>query len=373
MKIRCNRETFVEAISVVSRAVSTRATLPSLEGILLKAQDNAIELFGYDLDTGIVTNVEAHVDREGEIVLPARVLLEIVRKLPEEQMEFSVGDKFLTEIKSGFAQFTILGIDPADFPEFPSMGDTAAVSIAQNTLRSMIDQTLFAVAQSAQADAKPVHTGTLFVLSEENNSVTLVSVDGYRLALRRETCKIEESMRFIVPGRALSEMLRILPENDEKTKILVSKRHILFHVGPYEIFSRLLEGEFLDYMAAIPKKSDIRVRVSTREFIASIERAGLLISDRIKSPIRLQFSQDAIVLSCSTALGRVTDKIPAKTNGGPLEMGFNNRYLLDALRAAGCDEVTLEISGPLSPMKVVPLSGDGFLFLVLPVRLKNEQ
>jgi DNA polymerase-3 subunit beta len=155
MKIRCNRETFVEAISVVSRAVSTRATLPSLEGILLKAQDNAVELFGYDLDTGIVTNVEAHVDREGEIVLPARVLLEIVRKLPEEQMEISVGDKFLTEIKSGFAQFTILGIDPADFPEFPSMGDTAAVSIAQNTLRSMIDQTLFAVAQSAQATQSP--------------------------------------------------------------------------------------------------------------------------------------------------------------------------------------------------------------------------
>lgn len=368
MNIRCNRSEFCEAVSVVSRVVSSRSSLPALEGILLRTVSDGLELLGYDLDTGISTRIDAQLTEGGEIVLPAKVLLDIARRMPGDTVSLKSGDKCLTELKSGAAEYTILGMPADEFPEFPALGDAACVSLPQNVLRSMIDQTLFAVSQS---DSKPVHTGSLFELSEEG-LVTVVSVDGYRLALRREQAKIEKGLRFVVPGRTLSEVLRILGDVDDMAGLMVSRKHIVIHIGGYRVLSRLLEGDFLDYKTAIPKSGTVRVRVNTRDFMDSIERASLLISDRVKSPLRVRFERDEISLTCSTALGRAFDKLAAATEGEPLEMGFNNRYLLDALRNADCDEVSLEISGPLSPMKILPITGDSFLFLVLPVRLKAD-
>jgi DNA polymerase-3 subunit beta len=232
----------------------------------------------------------------------------------------------------------------------------------------MIDQTLFAISQS---DAKPIHTGSLFEL--EDGIIQVVSVDGYRLALRREHVSSTDSLRFVVPGRTLTEVSRILdPDSEEEAECYVARKHVFFQAGQYEVYSRLLEGDFLDYQAAIPKNGSIRVRVSTREMIDSVDRVSLLINDRLKSPLRVKFEKSEILLSCSTALGRASDSFHAENEGEPIEMGFNNRYLLDALRSTDCDEVILEIAGPLSPMKVLPVDGDSFLFLVLPVRLRTE-
>jgi DNA polymerase-3 subunit beta len=368
MKIRCEKSSFFDAVSVVSRAVSGRSSLPILEGILLRAFDGGLELSGYDLDTGISTKIEAVVEKQGEIVLPARVLLDIARRLPGEFATIWVGEKCLTEIKSGAAEYTLLGMPAEEFPEFPSIGETADLSVPENALKSMIDQTLFAVSQS---DSKPVHTGSLFEIGDDR--MVLVSVDGYRLALRRERVKAQRSMRFVVPGRTLAEVSRILSETSENPAgMRISKKHIVFHIGAFQVFSRLLEGDFIDYNAAIPKQGELRVRVSNRALTDAVERVSLIISDRIKSPLRLRFEKGEIHLSCSTSLGRATDTVAADIQGDPLEMGFNSRYLLDALRNAQYDEVVLEMSGALSPMKVLPVTGDGFLFLVLPVRLKSE-
>ena len=368
MKIKCEKSALSEAAAVVSRAVSSRSPIPTLEGILIRTADNVIELFGYDLDIGISTKIEGQIDLPGEIVLPAKVLLDIVRKLPGEFVTITTGEKCLTEIKSGVSEFTILGMPADEFPEFPSIGEVTDFSIPENVLKTMIEQTIFAISQS---DAKPVHTGSLFDV--KGDLLTVVSIDGYRLALRNEKIIFDKDMRFVVPGRALNEVSRVLDEStDALAGMQISKKHIIFHVGNFQIFSRLLEGDFLDYLAAIPKSSSIQVKLNTREMIEAVERVSLLISDKIKSPLRLKFSDNEIVLTCSTALGRATDTVFAKIDGGALEMGFNNRYLLDALRAAQCDEVVLEISGPLSPMKVVPVNSDSFLFLVLPVRLKSD-
>ena len=368
MKIRCEKKIFCDAVSIVSRAVSSRSSLPALEGILIRTRNNQIELVGYDLDTGITTAISAQIDENGEILLPAKVLLDISKRMPGEFISISVGEKSLTEIKSGEAEYTILGMSAEEFPEFPNIGDSTSFQISQNILRSMIDQTLFAVSQS---DAKPVHTGSLFELSEDN-TISVVSVDGYRLALRKESVQIESPLRFIVPGRALSEVIRILQDNDNLTQVSVSRKHIIFKIGEYQLFSRLLEGDFLDYKAAIPKGSTLKVKVNTDDFIESIERVGLLISDRVKSPLKVKVDDSGIIMTCSTSLGRAYDRMTAKIDGESVEIGFNNRYLIDALRNADCDEVQLEISGPLSPMKVVPANGDHFLFLVLPVRLKAD-
>ncbi|MBP1578288.1 MAG: DNA polymerase III subunit beta [Oscillospiraceae bacterium] len=368
MKIKCEKNVLSEAASVVSRAVSSRSPLPALEGILMRTVEGGVELFGYDLDIGISTKIEAQIEAPGEIVMPAKVLLDIVRKLPGEFVSISVGEKCLTEIKSGVSEFTILGMAADEFPDFPSIGEVTDFSIPQNTLKSMIDQTIFAISQS---DAKPIHTGSLFEVKD--GFISVVSVDGYRLALRKEKVLFEKQIKFVVPGRALNEVSRILTvDSDETVGMEISKKHIIMHIGNFQVFSRLLEGDFLEYRNSIPKSSSIEVRVNTREMIEAVERVSLLISDRIKSPLRVRFVENEIIMNCSTALGKATDTIGAKIEGGQLEMGFNNRYLLDALRAAQCDEVILQLSGALSPMKVVPVGGEEFLFLVLPVRLKSE-
>lgn len=367
MKIKCEKIKLCDAAAVVSRAVSSRSPLPVLEGLLLRADKNGLSLYGYDLDIGISTTIEVQTEQPGEIVLPAKVLLDIVRRLPGETVTISADAKALCEIQSGASQFTILGMTSEEFPEFPQCSEGEALPLNETTLRSMIAQTGFAV---SQADAKPVHTGSLFDMTGEE--LCLVSVDGYRLALRREPLA-GDPRRFVVPGRTLTELSRILTDEGRELQLHVSKKHVFFTIGEYRIFSRLLEGDFLDYRAAIPNGGGMRVRVNTRVFIDAVERVSLLISDRIKSPLRVRFDNNGeILLSCSTTLGKANDIVAAAVEGDTLEMGFNHRYLLDALRAADCDEVQLEMGGALSPMKVLPVQGDSFVFLVLPVRLKTD-
>lgn len=368
MKFSCETQALGQTIANVSLAVSPKSTLASLEGILVTARDKTLTLVGYNLELGITATLPAKVDEEGQVVIPCKLFSEIVRKTASPEIEISCDQRFLVEIRGGVSEFTILGMSALEFPELPAVGDGDTVSLPQNKLRSMVDQTLFAVAQN---DAKPVHTGCLFVLEEDQ--LTVVAVDGFRLALRREKVEPQEkTMRFVVPGRSLTELLKLLGDGDAQVGLQVSKKHILFQIGGTSIVSRLLEGEFLDYNAAIPKNCSTTVKVSTRGLASSIERTSLLISDRLKSPLRVVFDQGLIQMSCSTTIGKAYDECQCQSQGPRVEMGFNNRYLMDALKNSGTDMVKLEIGGPLSPMKVLPLEGEDFLFLVLPMKLKSE-
>lgn len=368
MRFHCKKSLLTEAVTNVSRVIPSKSSIPALEGIQIKAYGNTLQLTGYDMEAGITTVMEAAVSQEGEIVLSARLFADMLRKMAGEDVSVEVGDKYLTEIKSANSKFTILGIPSDEFPELPEIEDGAGIQLGQATLQSMIDQTLFAVAQT---DAKPVHTGSLFDI--QTGQFSLVSVDGYRLAMRVEPVSSEETLSFVVPGKVLAEISKLLEEDSEQPAILnVSRRHIVFKIGQYSVISRLLEGEFLDYKASIPAGGATTVRISTRAFIDSIERVSLLISDRLRSPLRVIFEEGTIKISCSTSLGRSYDELECSLTGPAVEMGFNNKYLLDALKAAGSDEVLLQISGALSPIKVLPPMGEDYLFLVLPVRLKNE-
>lgn len=367
MKFNCNKDTLAEALVNVGRAIPAKSTLPPLEGVLLKARDGRLLLTGYDLETGITTSMEARVPEPGEVVLNARLFSDIVRKMPCEQIAVEVDEKLLTKIEGGVARFTILGIPAAEFPELPAVGDCVTVELEQQKLQSMIDQTQFAIAAT---DAKPVHTGSKFLL--EDGRITVASVDGYRLAIRRERIKTAEKLSFVVPGKTLAEISKMIKDGEDAAKISVSRRHVIFEIGGYQVVTRLLEGEFLDFMSAIPAGVSTTVTAGTREFIDSIERTSILISDRLRSPLRVEFSEQGVNMSCSSAVGRASDQFAARVEGDSLEMGFNNKYLLDALRASGSDQIKLELNGPLSPVKMVPMQGDEFLFLVLPVRLKSE-
>lgn len=368
MKFSCNTDLLSKAIANVSLAVSPKSNLTALEGILVQAHANVITLMGYNLELGITTSIPATIEETGEVIIPAKLFSEIIRKTESEEISIYADSRFLVEIKAGVSQFTILGMSPLEFPELPNVGeDTAILKLPQNTLRSMISQTIFAVATT---DAKPVHTGCLFNL--EKNQITVVAVDGFRLALRKENIQVEEPIKFIVPGKNLADLLKLLDDSDDLLELQISKRHILFTTEQYSVISRLLEGDFLDYIAAIPKEISTTVEINTRSMINSIERTALLISDRLKSPLRIEFGDNLVKMSCSTTIGKAYDECSCNSQGPQTEMGFNNRYLMDALRNADTDIVRLEISGPLSPMKVLPPEGDQFLFLVLPMRLKNE-
>lgn len=367
MKFTVNKSDITEAVGNIQRAVSTKTSIPALEGILLGADENGLELCAYDLELGITTVIPAFVTEPGKAVLSAKLFSDIVRRTPAETITVTVDEKNMATLESGYSRFSIIGIPAEEFPELPKLSDSTQFSLAGSLLKSMIRQTLFAIAES---DAKPIHQGSLFNM--EKGVLDVVSVDGYRLAKRSEPIQFEEDLSFVVPGKTLSEILKLIKESDDPVEISAGRRHILFKIDNYTVISSLLEGEFLNYKAAIPPDSQTEVVLKTREAIDSVERVSLLITDRLKSPVRCLFSDNELKLNCTTSMGRASDQLDVEMTGQSVEIGFNNRYLLEALRNTECDEVKVQLGGPLSPMKVVPKDGDSFLFLVLPVRLKSE-
>ncbi|MDO4459679.1 MAG: DNA polymerase III subunit beta [Clostridia bacterium] len=365
MKFTVNTKEFSDAVMNLQRAVSSKTSIPALEGILIKTDVGSIELTAYDLEMGMQTKLLANVSEQGEVILPAKLFSDIVKKAPADLVSVTTDDKNIATLESGDSSFTIIGINAEEFPELPSVGNAEPITLEADILKSMIRQTIFAVAES---DAKPVHQGSLFNIS--GGVLEVVSVDGFRLALRKENVNVTKSISFVVPGKTLSEVIKLV--KDGNVDIFPGKRHIMFRIDNYTVISGILEGEFLDYKAAIPKQSSAELTLRTRDFIESTERVSLIISDRLKSPVRCVFEEGGVKLSCTTSIGRAFDRFPAELKGNGFEMGFNNKYLLDALKNAECDEITLKLGGPLSPMIMTPKGSDSFLFLVLPVRLKSE-
>lgn len=367
MKFNVMRSDIVSAVQNVSRAVSTKSTLPALEGILIKAYNNTLTLSGYDLELGITTTVEASVMEEGEIVVGARLFSEIVRKLPEELVSFETDERMIIYIKSGNADYQIVGISSIDYPELPTFEALDTIEIGAGVLRNMIRQTLYAVSDNI---AKPIYTGSLFDI--KNKIMRIVSIDGYRMAVRQEATESDADTRFIVPGKMQNEILKLIGDDNEKISVRVGQRHVAFVVSNYYVFSRLIEGTFLDYQSTIPKDERTKLKVNTRSFINAVERMSLVTSERVQSPVRIGITADQVRLSCRTAVGRASDVLAVSSAGSEVEIGFNSRYLLDALKYSECDEVTLILNGGLSPMIVKPAQGDDFIFLVVPMRLNDE-
>ncbi len=363
MKFTVNKSAFSEALTNILRVVSSKSTIPALEGVLFVTNDKTIELTAYDLEIGMKTVIDADITTEGKIVIPAKLIAEIVRKAPSDNINITINDKNVAEITSGNSEFSIVCINPDEFIQLPSIGNENSIKINTELLKGMINQTIFATADN---DSKPINQGSLFNI--EDGVFDLVSVDGYRLAMRKERVNLSERMNFIVPGKALSELVKL--NGDEEIEIFPGRRHIMFKIGNYTLVSSVLEGEFLDYKTAIPKNGDTLVHVNTRKFIESTERVSLLINDRLKSPVKCIFEDNFIKLSCNTAIGKANDELECTINGPSLQMGFNNKYLLDALKHCDCDEILIKITGAINPMVICPPEGDNFLFLVLPVRLK---
>ena len=366
MNIICDKTLLSAAIDGVSKAVTLRSTIPVLEGILLKAEGFQLTLTGYDLEMGIVTTIEANVKEPGEIVLNAKLLSSMISRMPAGQISIVAADNGKTTIQSGVAQFEIQSMPATDFPDLPNTGAEQTLTIKTGVLRDMIDRTLYAVSQD---EKKPAHTGELFAI--EPDKLTVVALDGYRLAIIEKPVKAAKDISIIIPAKTLAEAIKLFTDDDEVVHIAANRRFVVFSSRTYTVISRLIEGDFLDYKRVIPEGYHTRVTVDVRDFSNSIERASLIITERLKNPLRITFDGN-ITVRCQTTLGKVVDELDAEIEGEPVEIGFNNRYLLDALRYSRCDKLVFEVSGPLSPVKVLPKDGGDFLFLVLPVRFKND-
>ena len=336
MKFSCEKALLQSAIAVTSRAVAQKSSIPALEGLLLRAGQE-LTVSGYNMNTGIRTKLSAGVDEAGEIVLNARLFGDIIRRMPDDMITFSADERQMVHLSCGDADFDILGLSAADYPDLPEVEDEYAVSIQQRVLRSMIEETAFAVSTN---ESRPVHTGALFV----------------------------------APGAALNEVKSICGDTEDTASVTLGRRHILFEVGDTELICRRLEGEFLDYKNAIPRANPISMVAETKSLIESIDRVSVVISDKLKSPVRCVFDHDKVMLSAKTGNGEAKDVCRLSGDGGGLEIGFNNRYLMEALRYAPADTVKIELNTGVSPAIIVPTDEkDNFLYMVLPVRLKSAE
>ena len=370
MKFSCEKVLLQSAIAVTSRAVAQKSSIPALEGLLLHV-DSGLTVSGYNMQTGIRTKVSADVGSGGDIVLNARLFGDIIRRMPDDVVTVSVDDRQTVHLSCGDANFDILGLSAADYPDLPEVEDEYAMSIQQKTLRAMIEEVAFAVSTN---ESRPVHTGALFEISDAG--LTMVAVDGFRLAVRREKLENMEggAFSFVAPGSALSEVKGICADTEDLATVTLGRRHILFEVGDTELICRRLEGEFLDYKNAIPRKNPITLIADTKSLIESIDRVSVVISDKLKSPVRCLFECDKVTLTAKTGNGESRDVCRLSGDGGGLEIGFNNRYLMEALRYAPADTVKIELNTGVSPAVIVPVEGEeNFLYMVLPVRLKSAE
>lgn len=366
MKIVCDSAEFGKACMNVQRTVSNKSTIPALEGILIEAENGKVRLTGYDLEVGSKIVNDAEVYSEGRVVLSAKNLCDILRMVPDETVSIECDDRNICKIKSGEAEYSLIGTSADEYPELPALTKFSPVSVNLNVLKDMIRKTIFSV---SVGERNPVHTGVKFEIGE--GQIVLVAVDGARLAIRRENVnyQLEENMlQFVVPAKTLNEISKLAGDDESEIEILVGDRHIIFKFDNYEIISRLLEGNFINYKAAIPLTSSTQIRVNTRRLIECIERTSLIITDK-SSPVRCSIENGVMKFSSVTAIGTASDKIAAEIEGNNLEIGFNNRFVLDALKVCDKEEIRIEMGSSNQPIIFRPLEGEEFFFLVLPVRI----
>lgn len=366
MRFTCEKSTLVAAVSVASRTVAQKSTISAIEGICFRAGLN-LQLTGFNLETAITVAIDADIQVQGACIMPARLLFDIIRRLPEGPVSVAVDDNYKVIIKAGYSNFAISASDAEDYPELPDVESRNGVTMPQSKLREMISGTIFAVAEN---QSRPIHTGCLFEV--ENDTISVVAVDGYRLARRtyHPEAPTGRTMHFVVPAAALKEVEKILSD-EGNVMFTLGPKHILFEIGNATLICRLLEGDFLDWHRVVPTDCPVKLTANVSDLAATIDRVGLIVTEKLKSPVRCVFGDNVATFRTATTIGAAEDQCAIAGNGEELEIGFNCRYLADALRAVPSEEVCLELKNGLSPIVFTPVrEEDDFAYMVLPVRLR---
>ena len=368
MKIRVERSVFLDAVLKMQKTVGAKSSMPVLEGILLSAEKGLLTLSSYNLEMGMKKEMYASCEEEGDIVINARLLADILRKLRGIDVEIESDDRLVCHIRSGEAVFDIMGMEANDFPEMPSLAEGENLYINGEDFCELVKGTIFAVSQIE--GTRPILTGVN--ISVKDGILQFVAIDGYRLAIRKKKINIENNIEFIISGKALNEVVKLIDENTESIEIKVGKRLILFKISGYVFISRLLEGEFVNFEKIIPSECKQNTTICCDEMIDSVERVSLLINDSFSTPIRCGFSKDELIISCATSIGRAKEKMAISLNGEEFEMGLNSRYVLEALKACECEKITFKFNGANAGVTIIPADNEAqeMLYLIMPMRLK---
>lgn len=372
MNIKCDLKELINALNIVSKTSSSKTTMPILEGVLFEAYQNKLKLITNDLEIGSEHTFDCEVIREGKTVVDLRMLNEIVRKIEDETVEISVDDNLFV-LKSINGIFKLAVMNPNEYPKLPVFDVERSIDLQQSVFKDMIRRTLFSVSTD---ENRPVYNGAL--VKVEDNVLTIVTIDGFRLSLKKHLSEKDiNDFKAIIPGRVLSELLKILSDSeDENVRIGINRNQALFEIGNSIIISRLIEGEFLNYQSIIPDHYETKVRVKTKKLLDSFERVALFAKENKekdkKSPVKMNIGIDGIVLSCVSETGDAKEAIAALVEGKDIEIGFNPRYVIEALKVIDDPEVFVEFNSSISPVLIKPIISNEFIYVVLPIKLRQE-
>lgn len=372
MKFVYEKEKLLIGLNSVSRGSVGRTTTPILEGILINVKKNNIVLTTNDLDIGMeYTLEEGEIIEEGKCVVDCKMFGDIIRKLPNEPITFYINDKDLLVIECEGSVYKLSTMKADEFPVLPNIDVENTISLSQGALKEMIKKTIFAVSVE---ENRPIFTGCLIEVVD--GQLNVVAVDGFRLALRKIPMPASvQKFSAIVPGKYLNEIVKNLQDIDDILEISISKNQALFELKNCKIVTRLLEGDFLNYNSVIPQEKDTRIKVNKSALQNAIERAAIFsISSAEKEkkyPIKIYVSLGSIIISCTSQVGDAKEEVLVETTGKELEIGFNPKYLVDALKVIEDDEVYLDFGSNISPCVIRPVVDDKYTYMVLPVRLKE--
>ena len=371
MKFSCSQQNLTKALNTVSKAVTTRTTIPILKGILLKVtEDGKLTMAASDLDLGIEKNLDVDDFEPGEIVVQAKLFSDIIRKLPNSEVSINlIGENVF--IKCASSEFNIIGLASDEFPNINiEIDEKEKIAFDKETLKEMIRKTSFAASID---ETRGVITGVLVQMKERN--LNMVALDGFRMAVTRENIINKENHNIIIPAKNLNEISKIISENEENiqdVELYISDKRVVFIIEDAMVVLRLLEGEFVDYDNILPKESKCRVVVNRSDLLESIERASLLAKVGKNNLIKLDIKGNTMEITSKSEEGNVKEEVIISRQGDELVIGFNSKYMIDALKAIDDEEISMNFNTSISPCLIKPLAGDAYEYLVLPVRITNN-
>ncbi|MUT68379.1 DNA polymerase III subunit beta [Paenibacillus sp. NEAU-GSW1] len=377
MKLTISKHELNEAIQQVSKAASSRPTIPILGGIKIEVTHQGVTLTASDTDISIQSYIPverediviAHVDKPGNVVLPAKFFVEIVKKLPSEQVQIEVGAHFQTLIRSGSTDIQMVGLDPEEFPVLPSIEENELFQMPGDLLKSMIRQTVLAASTNEQT---PILTGVLWGLQDQQ--LKFVATDRHRLASRTAHAETDSEYRFnnvVIAAKTLVELSKLIPEQNELVDIVVADNQVLFKIGNVLFYTRMLDGTYPDTSKIIPQLYKTELVLDTKNVTDAIDRAYLMSREEKTNIVRLTTLEDGTIeiSSSSTELGRVTEQLEAKKfEGDPLRIAFNSKYMLDVLKVIDSEHISLGFNGAMSPIVIKPTDHAYNTYVILPYR-----
>lgn len=369
MKFTCQKSDLFEVLPNIAKATSAKTPMEALGAIRMEANGQSLSLTGYDLELGIRTEIAASVEESGVLLADSRLFSELVRRMPDGILQIETDDHLKIMITGGGTECQLAGMRADEYPDLPDIEQEKGAVIPQAMLKGMIEQTIYAVSLD---ETKPIFTGELIEI--ENDNVNVVALDNYRMAVRSEPLIGQEPMRFVVPAKALREISHLLGE-DEKNEhpcvIRLDQNQAIFEIHRYVVYTRLLAGDFINYRRSIPQNQKAEVIVNRRELADSLDRCSLLISEKYKTAVRFQFEENRVMISCQNVVGSVDDQLNCEITGEKMVIGFNNRYLLEAVRAIQGDRVKLMLFGADRAVKIMEAEGENSVALVMPVQVRR--